>query len=80
MASPDKALEAALAALAPLKDAGSGRSLLELQWIDQVRLQPHRAVFRLVPDRLCNSQRERIVSEARAALLGLEGLRMCRLN
>ena len=74
MASPDQALAAALAALAPLKDAGSGRSLLELQWIDQVRLQPNRAVFRLALPGFANGQRERIVSEARAALLGLEGI------
>jgi ATP-binding protein involved in chromosome partitioning len=74
MASPDQALEAALAALAPLKDAGSGRSLLELQWIDQLRLQPNRAVFRLALPGFANSQRERIVSEARAALLGLDGI------
>ena len=74
MASPDQALEAALAALAPLKDAGSGRSLVELQWIDQVRLQPNRAVFRLALPGFATSQRERIVSEARAALLGLDGI------
>ena len=74
MASPDQALEAALTALAPLKDAGSGRSLLELQWIDQVRLQPNRAVFRLALPGFATSQRERIVSEARAALLRLDGI------
>jgi ATP-binding protein involved in chromosome partitioning len=73
MASPDQALDAALAALAPLKDAGSGRSLVDLQWIDQVRLQPNRAVFRLALPGFATSQRERIVSEARAALLRLDG-------
>ena len=74
MASPDQALEKALSALAPLKDAGSGRSLLELQWIDQVRLQPNRAVFRLALPGFATSQRERIVSEAREALLRLDGI------
>jgi ATP-binding protein involved in chromosome partitioning len=63
--------EQALGALAPLKDAGSGRSLLELAWIDQVRTQGNRVIFRLALPGYANAQRERIATEARAALLSL---------
>ena len=37
----------ALSQLAELTDAGSGRSLVELGWIQQLRLEGNRAVFRL---------------------------------
>ena len=70
----DAALAQALAALEPLTDAGSGRSLLKLQWIQQVRLQNNRAVFRLALPGYANAQRERIASEARGALLQLSGI------
>ena len=70
----DAALAQALAALESLTDAGSGRSLLELQWIQQLRLQNNRAVFRLALPGYANAQRERIASEARGALLQLSGI------
>jgi ATP-binding protein involved in chromosome partitioning len=66
--------EQARAALAAVKDAGSGRDLLELGWISDLRLQGDRAVFRLALPGFAQSQRDRIASEARAALLGLDGL------
>ena len=65
MASADQALAQALAALEPLTDAGSGRSLLELQWIQQVRVQNNRVVFRLALPGYANAQRERIAADAR---------------
>ena len=74
MASADPALAQALAALEPLQDAGSGRSLLALEWIQQVRLQDSRVVFRLALPGFANSQRERIAAEARTALLQLSGI------
>jgi ATP-binding protein involved in chromosome partitioning len=60
--------------LEPLRDAGSGRPLLELGWIDAVRVQGSRAVFRLALPGFATSQRERIAAEARSALLRLEGI------
>ena len=66
--------DSARQALAPLRDAGSGRSLLELGWIDAVRVQGSRAVFRLALPGFATSQRDRIAAEARAALLALEGV------
>ena len=70
MASDDQAH----AALAAVRDAGSGRSLLELGWIQAVRVQTGRALFRLALPGYANAQRDRIASEARAALLALEGI------
>ncbi|MEB3255677.1 MAG: Mrp/NBP35 family ATP-binding protein [Synechococcaceae cyanobacterium] len=66
--------DAARQALAPLQDAGSGRSLLELGWIGAVRVQGSRAVFRLALPGFASSQRDRIASEARSALLALNGI------
>jgi ATP-binding protein involved in chromosome partitioning len=74
MASADTALNQALAALEPLTDAGSGRSLLELQWIQQVRVQNNRVVFCLALPGYANAQRDRIAADARGALLKLGGI------
>ena len=74
MASADQGLSQAIAALEPLRDAGSGRSLLELQWIQQVRVQNNRVVFRLALPGYANAQRERIAADARGALLQLGGI------
>ncbi|MBW0174854.1 MAG: Mrp/NBP35 family ATP-binding protein [Vulcanococcus sp.] len=74
MASADQALAQALAALELLTDAGSGRSLLELQWIQQVRVQNNRVVFRLALPGYANAQRERIAADARGALLQVGGI------
>ncbi|MEB3176105.1 MAG: Mrp/NBP35 family ATP-binding protein [Synechococcus sp.] len=60
--------------LGALKDAGSGRELLELGWIQQLRLEQNRAVFRLALPGFATSQRERIASEARSGLLQLDGI------
>ncbi len=61
-------------ALQPLQDAGSGRSLLELGWISDVRHQGRRAVFQLALPGFAASQRQRIAAEAREALMALEGI------
>ena len=60
--------------LGALKDAGSGRELLELGWIQQLRLDQNRAVFRLALPSFAASQRDRIAGDARSALLQLEGI------
>jgi len=62
------------AALDGLRDAGSGRSLLELGWITGPRLQNGRAVFRLSLPSFAHSQQGRIAAEARGALLALDGV------
>ncbi|MCP9882838.1 Mrp/NBP35 family ATP-binding protein [Cyanobium sp. Alchichica 3B3-8F6] len=67
-------VEQALAALNAVQDAGSGRSLMELGWIQEPRLDGDRAVFRLALPGFAQSQRDRIATEARAALLALDGV------
>ena len=64
----------ALACLRPLTDAGSGKSVLDLEWIRNPRLQGSRAVIELALPSHANPQRDRIVQEARAALLALDGV------
>ncbi|MBU6250330.1 MAG: ATP-binding protein [Cyanobacteria bacterium REEB417] len=61
-------------ALDGLRDAGSGRSLIDLGWITDPRLHNGRVVFRLALPGFAHSQQSRIAAEARAALLALEGV------
>ncbi|MEB3259219.1 MAG: Mrp/NBP35 family ATP-binding protein [Cyanobacteriota bacterium] len=63
-----------IAALRPLCDAGTGKAVLDLGWITDVRQQGTRALFRLALPNFAASQRDRLASEARDALLGLEGI------
>ncbi|WP_353292585.1 Mrp/NBP35 family ATP-binding protein [Synechococcus sp. M16CYN] len=66
--------EQATSALEQVRDLGSGKTALELGWINQIRITPPRAVFRLNLPGFAQSQRNRIVSEAREALLSLSGI------
>ena len=70
MATADQAL----AALASIQDSGSGRGLVELKWIRDLRLQGNRAVFLLALPAFAAGQRDRIAREARASLLDLDGV------
>jgi len=70
MATADQAT----AALQGILDAGSGRSALDLGWIDRIRVTPPRAVIRLNLPGFAQSQRERIVQESRDQLLKLDGI------
>ena len=83
MATPEQAADPAVlpqeadplrSALAPLRDAGCGRSLLELGWIGRVRRQGERALFELALPGFAASQRDRIADEARRALLAVAGI------
>ena len=67
-------VEQAHAALTAVTDAGSGRSLIELGWIQEPRLVGERAVFLLALPGFAQAQRDRIVTEARAALLAIDGV------
>ena len=79
-ASSDPATEAseasaqARSALHAVCDAGSGRSLMDLGWIQELRLQPGRAIFRLALPGFASSQRDRIAEEARRSLLAVAGI------
>jgi len=72
--SPSAGDQRAIQALAPVCDSGSGKPLLDLGWITDVRLQGARAIFRLALPNFASSQRDRIAAEAREALLQLEGI------
>jgi len=75
MSAQDQAsLDQVLAALGAISDAGSGRSLVELGWLQEPRLQGDRALFRLALPGFAQSQRDRIAAEARSALVGLPGI------
>ena len=59
--------------LGRVKDAGSGRSVLELGWLDQIRMNPPRAILKLdLPD-FAQNQLDRIAQETKNLLKGLEG-------
>ncbi|MFZ4566106.1 MAG: P-loop NTPase [Prochlorococcaceae cyanobacterium] len=66
--------EAARQALADLRDAGSGRSLLELGWLANLRLHQDRALIDLALPGFAASQRDAIVAGVRERLIGLEGI------
>ena len=59
-------------ALDGLKDSGSGRSLIELGWLDQIRVESAKAVVRLNLPNFAQSQRERLAQEIRNVLEALE--------
>jgi len=63
-----------LACLRPLTDAGSGKSVLDLEWIRNPRLQGSRAIIELALPAHANPQRDRIAKAARTALLALDGV------
>ena len=67
-------VEQANGVLAQIQDAGSGRAVTELSWIDQIRVEGSRVVFRLALPGFAQGQRERIAGEARQALLSLDGI------
>jgi len=66
--------EQARIALDEVRDSGSGRSAVELGWIDQIRVTPPKAVVRLTLPGFAQSQRERLASETRSQLMDLEGI------
>jgi ATP-binding protein involved in chromosome partitioning len=67
-------VEQARVALEVVKDAGSGRSLLELGWLQNPRFQGERALVRLALPGFAQSQQAQIAQEIKQALLGLDGI------
>ncbi len=63
----------ARAALDRIKDS-EGRSVIELGWIDQVRVIPPKAIFRLNLPGFAQGQRDRLVNDARNLLKELQGI------
>ncbi len=57
-----------------IKDSGTGRSVIELGWVDQIRVLPPRVILRMNLPAFANSQRERIAQEIRDSLCKLNGV------
>ncbi len=66
--------EQARIALNRVKDSGSGRSVIELGWLDQIRVNPPKVIVRLNLPGFAQSQRERLVQETRGFLLEMEDI------
>ncbi|MFL0730872.1 MAG: iron-sulfur cluster assembly protein, partial [Prochlorococcus sp.] len=66
--------EQASNALDQVKDSGSGRSAVELGWIDNIRVIPPRAVVRLSLPGFAQSQRDQLAQKTREVLLELDGI------
>ncbi len=60
--------EQARIALQKVKDSGSGRSVVELGWLDQIRVNPPKAIVRLNLPGFAQSQRDRLAQEIRGSL------------
>ena len=61
-------------ALQRVTDSGSGRSVIELGWLDQSRVDPPKAIVRLNLPNFALSQRERLAQPTRASLLEMENI------
>ena len=57
-----------LKVLRNVKDAGSGKSVIELGWIGQVRVNPPRIILRLSLPSFAQNQKERIAKEVKELL------------
>ena len=60
--------EEAIKSLSLIKDSGSGKSLVDLGWIDQIRVNSPRITFRLDLPNFAYDQRDRIAKEAKSIL------------
>lgn len=54
--------------LGQIKDSGTGRPVIELGWLSQIRVNPPRIIVRLSLPDFAQSQRERIVNEIKALI------------
>ncbi|HGY5540236.1 MAG TPA: P-loop NTPase [Prochlorococcus sp.] len=66
--------EQASNALDQVKDSGSGRSAVELGWIDNIRVIHPRVIVRLALPGFAQSQRDQLVQKTREVLLELDGI------
>tara|TARA_B100000700_G_scaffold321792_1_gene421832 strand:- start:259 stop:1338 length:1080 start_codon:yes stop_codon:yes gene_type:complete len=57
-----------------IKDSGSGRSVVELGWLDEIRVTPPRVTIRLNLPNYAQSQRDRIASESKLSLKKLDDI------
>ena len=67
-------VEEASYALSKIVDAGSQKSVIDLGWIKNVRVISPRSIITLALPSFANSQRDRIVNEAREILLSFDDI------
>ncbi len=67
-------VEQAKILLSGIKDSGSGRSVIDLGWLDQIRLALPKAVVRLTLPDFAQSQRDRLAEEIRELLNGCDDI------
>ena len=60
--------------LGRIKDSGSGRSVIELGWIDQVRVNPPKVIVRLTLPEFAYGQRARLADETKSLLKTIESI------
>ena len=61
-------------ALSKILDSGSKKNLIELAWINNVRVSSPRVIITLSLPSFANSQRDRIVQDVRNVLLKFEDI------
>ena len=64
--------EQARISLESVHDSGSGRSVVELGWVDQIRVNPPKAIVRFSLPSYAQSQRDRLAQEIRKSLLEIK--------
>ena len=57
-----------------VKDSGSGKSIIKLGWLDQIRVNPPKAIVRFLLPSFAQSQRESLAQEIRMYLLEFEDI------
>ncbi len=67
-------VEQASKALNRVKDSGSGRSVVELGWLDKIRVEPPKALVLLSLPGFAQSQRDRLAELIRECLLELKDI------
>ncbi len=63
-----------------VKDSGSGRSVVELGWVDQIRVIDPKIIFRLTLPDYAQAQRDRLAKEARDLLQSLDGIKEVQIE
>ncbi len=66
--------------LGQIEDSGSGRSILELNWLSELKLKPPKLVVRLSLPDFALAQRDRIAEEIRHLFKDVEGIKEVQIE
>ncbi len=67
-------------ALKQIKDAGSGKSVLDLGWIELLDFRPPKAVIRMKLPGFAQNQRDRLAGEIKNSLEALDGIEQVQIE